>query len=212
VSRRGSAQVLHAPAPYNPLDKTNLGISVANALLTSDIHPLPPATPFVGAGIYAIYYTGGFEPYLPIASANRDGRYGQPIYVGKAIPKGARKGNVGVGENPGTVLFDRVREHARSIRDASNVELGDFACRYLVVDDIWIPLGESLLIGRFKPVWNVVLEGFGIHDPGGGRAEQARSSWDVIHPGRSFASDRPANRRIDAEILRAIRDFLSKVS
>lgn len=46
--------------PYNPLDKRNLGVSVADALLERPILPLPPADSFVGAGIYAIYYVGNF--------------------------------------------------------------------------------------------------------------------------------------------------------
>ena len=43
--------------PFNPLDKRHLGASVANALLESDIYPLPPE-PFIGAGVYApVSYT-----------------------------------------------------------------------------------------------------------------------------------------------------------
>lgn len=44
---------------FNPLDKKNLGESVAEALLQQPISPLPPE-PFIGAGIYAIYYEGKF--------------------------------------------------------------------------------------------------------------------------------------------------------
>lgn len=33
---------IFAPIPYNPLDKRNLGESVAGAMLKSEIHPLPP--------------------------------------------------------------------------------------------------------------------------------------------------------------------------
>jgi hypothetical protein len=51
------------------------------------------------------------------------------------------------------VLFRRLNEHAQSIAQAENLELSDFSCRYLVVDDIWIPLGESLLIEKFAPIW-----------------------------------------------------------
>ena len=57
----------------------------------------------------------------------------------------------------------------------------------IAVDDIWIPLGESLLIGRFSPIWNTIVDGFGNHDPGSGRRNQARSRWDVLHPGRNWA-------------------------
>ena len=56
-----------------------------------------------------------------------------------------------------------------------------------MVDDIWIPLGENILIERFKPLWNQVIDGFGNNDPGGRRATQYRSHWDVLHPGRPWA-------------------------
>jgi hypothetical protein len=65
--------------------------------------------------------------------------------------------------------------------------LGDFHYRCLVVDDIWIPLGENMLIETFRPVWNIVIDGFGNKDPGNRRATQHRSPWDVLHPGRAFA-------------------------
>jgi hypothetical protein len=77
--------------PYNPFDRTNLGRSVAEALLQQPVAPLSQTADLVGAGVYAIYYTGDFEPYLPVASRNRNNSFGQPIYVGKAVPKGARK-------------------------------------------------------------------------------------------------------------------------
>lgn len=110
-----------------------------------------------------------------------------PIYVGKAVPAGARKGNFGVDDEPGKVLFSRLTEHARSIEQAEDLNIDDFGCRFIVVDDIWIPLGESLLIARFSPVWNKIVDGFGNHDPGGGRYRQKRSRWDTLHPGRSWA-------------------------
>lgn len=56
-----------------------------------------------------------------------------------------------------------------------------------MVDDIWIPLGENMMIEQFKPVWNKVIDGFGNKDPGMRRATQYRSPWDVLHPGRRFA-------------------------
>ena len=40
--------------PYNPLDKKNLGVSVADALLARNVESLPLSEPFIGAGIYAI--------------------------------------------------------------------------------------------------------------------------------------------------------------
>jgi hypothetical protein len=72
--------------PYNPLDKKNLGISVADAMLARPVSPLTPGDRFLGAGIYAIYYVGDFPSYAPVAERNHDGRFEAPIYVGKAIP------------------------------------------------------------------------------------------------------------------------------
>lgn len=195
--------------PFNPLDRLNLGESVAGALLKQVVGPLPPPNRFVGAGIYAIYYTGDFKAYSPIASQNRNGKFERPIYVGKAVPKGARKGGFGLGATKEPALLKRLREHAGSIRVTQDLNITDFACRYLVADDIWIPLGESLLIERFQPLWNVLLAGFGIHAPGKGRKKQACSNWDTVHPGRTFAAKLPPNQKTAAELLRLVADLLA---
>jgi hypothetical protein len=204
---------IKAEPPYNPLDKKNLGVSVADALLARQIHPLPPTAAFRGAGIYALYYVGTFAAYEPLAARNRGDNFEAPIYVGKAVPKGARKGGYGLDKPPGAVLYKRLVEHAKSIEQAkSTLQLKDFACRYLVVDDIWIPLGESLLIERFSPAWNSVLDGFGIHDPGSGRYKGKRSAWDVIHPGRSWAEKSAPHGRKAEELMEATRRFIEAAS
>ncbi|ACV58166.1 MULTISPECIES: Eco29kI family restriction endonuclease [Alicyclobacillus] len=194
--------------PYNPLEKRNLAISVSDALLERPISKLPPPEPFEGAGIYAIYYTGDFSLYQKIAERNRNGRFEAPIYVGKAVPPGARKGGFGLDIPPGQVLYRRLCEHAESIKQARNLDIEGFYCRYLVVDDIWIPLGESLLIQRFSPVWNQVLDGFGNHDPGSGRYSQQRSRWDTVHPGRVWADRLTPNAESLEKIVQAVEEFL----
>jgi len=93
-----------ANQPYNPLDKAHLGESVAKALLARPVVALPPPEPFIGAGIYALYYTGNFPAYQKVADRNKIDRWAAPIYVGKAVPPGARKGGYGLGESPGDVL------------------------------------------------------------------------------------------------------------
>lgn len=197
------------PTPFNPLDKKNLGESVAEAMLEGPIHRLPPK-PFIGAGIYAIYYIGDFEAYRPMTEANRDDQFQWPIYIGKAVPPGARKGGFGLGAYPGMALYKRLSEHFESVNAATNLDAGDFYCRYLVVDDIWIPLAESLLIEKFQPVWNRVLDGFGNHDPGSGRYEQQRSSWDTLHPGRAWAERLNSNASSTEALVEKIHLFLSK--
>ena len=172
--------------PFNPLERKHLGASVADALLAAPALALSSLPSFVGAGIYAIYYVGDFPSYLPLAQANRDGNFLVPIYVGKAVPKGARIGG-GTG-TAGRDLHGRLRQHATSVSKAKNLAARDFFCRYLVVEDIWIPLGESLLVAKFAPLWNSIITGFGNHAPGSGRKLGKLSLWDQLHPGRSATS------------------------
>ena len=198
---------MNSENPFNPLDKRNLGHSVAEALLNRPVTLLPPDA-FEGAGIYAIYYIGNYPVYKPIAVKNRSNHFEAPIYVGKAVPEGARKGGLGLDAPAGKVLFKRLTEHAKSIQEATNLKLEDFRCRYLVTDDIWIPLGESLVIEMFKPLWNQLIDGFGNHDPGSGRYNQQRSPWDVIHPGRGWAMKCRDNVKTEESIVASIAEFL----
>jgi len=109
----------------------------------------------------------------------------------------------------GRALFDRLGQHAASIQEAKNLRLEDFYVRFLVVDDIWIPLGENMLIETFKPVWNRAIDGFGNKDPGRRRATQYKSPWDVLHPGRKFA-DKLASSALNVEFLnRRVADYLA---
>lgn len=189
--------------PYNPLDLGAIAHNIETTLLQQEPQALPPADRFEGAGIYAIYYTGGFKLYKAIA----DSQCSVPIYVGRALPPGARQGKVGIGEPPGPVLFTRLREHSRSVESASNLDLADFRCRFLVIEDLFVSLGERLTIQHFQPLWNQVIDGFGNHDPGAGRRAGARSEWDVLHPGRAWA-DRLAEGRKPAEIEADVRAHL----
>jgi len=161
--------------PFDPLNKRNLGISVANAIFDQEIFSLNSLQSFTGAGIYALYYKGSFPLYKKITVKNKD-EFQQPIYAGKAVPEGSRKGGFGLDVQIGENLYKRLNEHKKSIESAENLSLDDFYYRFLLVDDIWIPLGESLLIERTKPLWNIVIDGFGNHDPGSGRYNQQMSA------------------------------------
>lgn len=197
---------------FNPLDKRNLGESVADALLLQQPVSLPPPEAFIAAGIYAIYYIGGFPLYKEVARRNLNNKWLWPIYVGKAIPAGARKGGLGLDCDPGTVLYKRLSEHAESIKMVNNLRIEDFACRYLAVDDIWIPLAESTLIEMYKPIWNIRIEGFGNHDPGKGRYNQKKSTWDVIHPGRPWAERLQAAAQTNEEMHEATAKYIVTAS
>jgi Eco29kI restriction endonuclease len=135
------------------LPKRTLGKTVADALLEPELGPLPPQNRFVAAGVYAIYYDGPFKAYAPLIDRNRAaekrGERATPIYIGKAVPAGARKGGLGPGAEPGMVLYNRLAEHADSIREAkSTLNLDHFRCRYIARRRYLIPLGESKLIGN----------------------------------------------------------------
>jgi len=196
--------------PFNPLDKKNLGASVAEAMLSGTEHPLGGLTDFNGAGIYAIYYSGDQALYEEISRRNKEKKTA-PIYVGKAVFPGARKGG-GLSSGTGRPLFNRLTEHAESIAAATNLEVRDFSCRFLVVDDIWIPLGESLLIARYSPVWNSLVDGFGNHDPGKGRYNGLRPRWDVLHPGRHWAEKCKMRTETAIDIARDVETYLKSAS
>jgi len=194
--------------PFNPLDITNLGVSLATAMLASEPTRMDNLGAFAGAGIYAIYYVGPLPMYELLTAANADGQFRQPIYVGKAVPQGARKGVVVGATTTTRALSSRLREHSTSIAAATNLALTDFHCRWLVTEPIWIPLGESLLISKFAPVWNTIVDGFGNHDPGAGRVAGMVSRWDVLHPGRPWVQ-RFAPRTETAEsIENDVREYL----
>ena len=195
-------------APYNPLDKRNLAASVAEALLGRRTKSLGDLETFHGAGIYVIYYTGKFPAYFPIVKRNVNERFEAPIYTGKAVPQGARKGGIGLDSSATRALYGRLTEHAESISATTNLKIEDFFCRFLVVDDIWIPLGESLLIAKFAPVWNTIIDGFGNHDPGKGRYEGMRPRWDVLHPGRGWSQKCKERPETADQIIAEVGEYL----
>lgn len=189
--------------PYNPLDKLNLARSIEREVLGREAIPLSAVDQIKGAGIYVIYYAGPFASYHPISGND------VPIYIGKAIPKGGRKGGLGADPAKGRAMADRLGQHMRSISEVSNLEVADFHVRHLMVDDIWIPLGENMLIEQFKPVWNRAIDGFGNKDPGRRRATQYKSPWDVLHPGRKFAEKLADGDLTPAFLVERIEDYFA---
>lgn len=198
---------MHSKQPYNPLDKRSLAESIARVILASSVRPLSNTADIRGAGVYALYYSGNREWYAPIAKENKNDTFAKPIYVGKAIPKGGRKGGLSADASKGTALRDRLAQHRDSISQAKNLVLADFSYKCLVVDDIWIPLGENMLIEEFRPVWNLVIDGFGNKDPGKRRRKQYQSAWDVIHPGREFAKKLAPNPKTADQIISDLMSF-----
>jgi hypothetical protein len=174
------------------------------------VHPLPSPNNFAGAGIYALYYSGDFELYKRIVRRNEDGAHA-PIYVGKAVPPGSRTG-MNVSADESADLFRRLREHTSSLTQATNLNVSDFRCRFIILGlverDLIAPV-ESAIIRKYRPLWNAkVLHGFGNHDPGSGRYNQRRSRWDILHPGRSWASRMSKLAAAETDITLDVRSYI----
>jgi hypothetical protein len=177
---------------FNPLGLDMLSQNLQSALNSRPRFPLADLPKFVGAGLYALYYIGDLPLYEGLRNRNI------PIYVGKA-----EAGNSSYGDAPDDTkpkLYERiVDKHAASIGETStssgaNLRVEDFEVRYLLLDDVWIVLGERALLRAYSPViWNTLMPGFGANPPGTAR-RNARSVWDTIHPGRPRAG-RICNRR-----------------
>ncbi len=171
---------------------------------------LPPPSRFIGSGVYGLYYIGRYGLYIKIANLNRDACV-QPIYVGKAVLPGWRTARVKDSETPD--LCQRLQEHVRSIQQGADLQSDDFRCRFMILSgvesDLVVPV-EAELIRRHRPLWNTVVGGFGNHDPGAGRYNQARSEWDVLHPGRLWAErltgESPRREDVIAKIRRLLKE------
>jgi hypothetical protein len=195
---------------FNPLDKLELGKSVVAAILARPPVRLSEVSKFKGGGLYALYYGGAHKTYQPYLPLNRPpDQFKAPIYVGRAEPAGKRKGLTTEASLAGTSLFDRLSRHRDCVNQVS-LSATDFWTRWLVVDDIWIPLGERLLIEHFKPLWNITLDGFGNNDPGRGRYNGARPDWDELHSGRPWAAKCAPAKRTVADIELRIAEHLKK--
>lgn len=186
---------------YDPLTYDNLMAGLALHFQQRPRQHLAEVDEVEGPGVYALFYTGDFDAYGVIADGEK------PIYVGKAVPPGSRKGTGVDASNP--ALRRRLREHAKSVEAAVNLKVADFTCKHMAVVPVWITLAERFLVEHYKPVWNLCLDGFGDHDPGRGRRNSQRSWWDTLHPGRSWAAELTGRKRF-AEAVAKVAAFLSE--
>ena len=151
-----------------------------------ELLPLIGQIDIEGPGIYCLSYSGEFDVYRPISETLR------PIYAGRAVPPGSRRGDDG--DINARSLQTRIRQHKSSIDQAQNLETKDFTFRALAIEPAWIDLAERAIIRYYKPVWNACLDGFGDHNPGRGRQSGERSWWDTLHPGRPLGSKSPTKQ------------------
>ncbi len=179
------------------------------------VHSISIPERFNGTGVYAIYCISKTGIYSKFHSINRTA-FRIPIYVGKAVPKGWRQARQSLSTDTKSYeLNNRVREHGRSIDLGEGLDKSDFFCRFMILEgkesDL-IGTVEAALIRKYQPIWNTLIDGFGNHDPGKGRYEQAKSDWDVCHPGRSWAGKCRGAHASKEELLKSIENFMSGLS
>ena len=202
---------MSSEAVYNPLSMEHIGQSLARAIEAVEPVPMDNLPSMYGAGVYAIYYTGNFPAYRRMAAANANGAWKHAIYVGKAIPPGARSGDALADASSNIALRTRLRQHVRSLEAAQNLNLSDFHARWLVIEPVWIPLAETVMIQRTACVWNKLVAGFGVNAQGSGRTGGKISTWDILHPGRDRQGVMPENPdEIRANVIQEIEGFLSQ--
>lgn len=97
---------------YDPLTWENLMAGVVVRFEAQERVSFAETEEAQGPGVYALFYNGPHPPYQPISGTKR------PIYVGKAVPKGARKGRTSKPDDQ-FALRDRFRNHLRSIDAAT---------------------------------------------------------------------------------------------
>lgn len=177
------------------------------------VHSLPLENKFSGSGVYALYYTGKNPIYSNLSDINRLS-YAVPIYVGKAVPRGWRQARVSDRSLSNSFeLNNRLKEHTKNIQKVSGLDISEFSCRFVIfeneVSDM-IGTVEAALIKLFHPVWNSAVDGFGNHTPGAGRFQQAKSDWDVVHPGREFAEKCTGIPKNETTVINNIKEHFDR--
>lgn len=188
---------------FDPLAVENIGVILAVELIQQPLRVIPAAGEFEGAGVYALYYQGQHPAYRELLELEgAEGRH--PLYIGKAIRRNAKQG---FNPRPTTdkAIFKRLTNHAESIAE-TDLKVEDFRCRYLVINDAYIGLAESVLITLFRPPWNGM--GFGNKVVGKFREEGKASLWDSLHPGRG---GRPAGTERQEDALKKIRKSVAQL-
>lgn len=205
---------------YDPSHPESAADLIARKLMEQDAQQLVTLSPFWGSGVYALYYSGAHPAYELISGRSI------PIYVGKAEARVARALTA---KEQGRTLFDRLREHIKSIRAAEMyadanldipwlrpIRVAEFQCRYLVLATAYAGAVEAALIRHWQPVWNKEMKiciGFGKHGDAAETRANTRSDWDTLHPGRSWATrdGNLPNRRlpaaIQADIIRHLEEY-----
>lgn len=178
------------------------------------VHSIPIPKRFSGTGVYALYCIAQSGIYSKFHKINRTA-FTLPIYIGKAVPKGWRQARqLSSKSTKSYELHNRIYEHSQSIKIVEGLDISDFFCRFMILEgresDL-IGTVEAALIRKYQPIWNTLIDGFGNHDPGKGRYQQAKSDWDVCHPGRPWAEKCQGIAASRENLFHSIENFLNNL-
>lgn len=172
----------------------------------------PPEERFNGAGVYALYYIGKSGLYAKFGREINREEYRLPIYVGKAVPMGWRQSRNALENGEGAKLFERLKQHANSVRAGKGLNIDDFVCRLMIFEgpvQAMIASVEAALIAMHRPLWNSVIDGFGNHNPGNKRFSGMITQWDSLHPGRAW-TNQMTGKKPDVKMLnRRVKDYFA---
>ena len=111
---------------YDPLTYDNLMAGLAWRFRQRPQQRLATVEEVEGLVVYALFYAGGLNAYRVISGGEN------PIYVGKAVPPGSRKGTGVDASKP--ALRSRLREHTRSIDAAEDLEVAEFTYKHMAIE------------------------------------------------------------------------------
>ncbi|WP_432114729.1 Eco29kI family restriction endonuclease [Streptomyces sp. S1] len=200
-----TSEAVDAAGLFNPLRRENLERSVQWALESAPPVPLVPDLKVSADCLYALYYTGPHPLYRPVSSPACTA----PVYVGKARLPGHLLGRPPLRWN---IMNRKVMEHRKSLEYVQDLAVQDFRVRYLPVEEIWMSGAERLMIGDHRPVWNVIADGFGTHNPGAKRRGTPQTLWDELHPGRPWAMEQLRARLDRSEVVRAVQQHFARTA
>jgi len=199
--------IRHPASIFDPSNPKVIGRFISLALIAQPRHLLAEIPRTYGSGVYAIYYTGDFQPYERISGTET------PIYVGQAAPL---TNNARTPKEQGARLCARLADHRKNIGKAlSSLRLDDFEFRSLAVASGWETAAEDYLIHLFHPIWNSetgILYGLGKHGDDAETRANKRSPWDTLHPGRAWAAKSTADAKTPVQIENELKShFASQV-
>lgn len=207
--------IIDPRSTFDPSVPETAGRLVALALLAQDRVALDRIAKSYGSGVYALYYTGDHPAYAEVTGTET------PIYVGKADPESP---TASTPRQQGTRLFGRLKDHRKMIRNVSQyatdndlphlLRVEDFECRRLVCATNAQLVAEARLIRMFVPIWNKeakIFWGISKHGDSPATRSNKRSPWDVMHPGRAWATGNALEDKMTPdEITRHIKEHFQK--